>query len=180
MKRVFISLFWLSILFLESCIPFRYAEPQPTRGRELSHFPKSMCGLYVTKGEDSIRIEKDRFYVGEEEALLLQDSNVYLKKMRGGLVLSLKSYNQDGDQMALGGWEVIPIRAEGDSLWLYFLPASSSKVIDETFEAIQNYVEAEEIETDDDEYYMIKAQKNAFKTLWKKGLYAEVVGYYKQ
>lgn len=179
MKKLY-SFYLMSALFLlGACTPFRYAEPQPTRARELSVFPSQVFGLYVNDGGDSVTIAEDFFFI-DNEKFALSDADVVLKKKRDLFVISTKSFLKEEDQSKLQGWEVVPAVFRNDSLFLYFLPSVNEEIEKKTFDSISKLTAIEKMKSDDQDYYLIQKHRKAFKKIWKNGVYSEVLGYRKQ
>lgn len=181
MKQPSILLALFSLLLLAgACMPFRYAEPQPARGRELSVFPEKYWGLYVSEEGDSVAIAADHFSIGASESYKLSDADVVLKKMRKVYVISVKHFVKDEDSEDYLGWEVIPAVFRNDSMFVYFMPAVNDAIKQTTYESIRKLTDVDKMEVKDDSYYLIQDRRKAFKTLWKSGIYGETLGYKKQ
>ena len=169
-----------SIFLLGACIPFRYAEPQPVRGRELSSFPDKLWGFYVSNDGDSVRIAEDYFSIGGGDALKLEDDELVVKRTRGMYVISAKHFVKDQDSEAYLGWEVLPVVFRHDSMFVYFLPAVNENIAQRTYKTIKDLTDIDIMKEMDEDYYLIQKRRKAFKVLWKNGVYSEMISYKKQ
>jgi len=113
-------IYFFAFVFMTSCVSVKFTAPQPADAEELSSFPKSWRGRYVTMTDDTLIIYSNhlifRDSLKEEKYIIGQQ--IVLKKLNKYIVLNVKNEHN---------WDVVLAEKNRKTLNLYALDISKDE-----------------------------------------------------